>query len=204
MPLVGIRPLVQVVLHQTMGGQAINNVFEYIGTQETDLETLEALLAAIEILVFNNMRDIQSDDLVQNDATAVDLNGFAFAGLNIEVSGSVAGDRLPTTNAVSVKLNRASRETRSGFKRFAGISESQTGGDGLDSDTQEAWKAIGDAMLVPIPVVDNVFEFVIVSRKRDEVTEELLPVPEWVYQIPQGAGARSLISTQKSRQRVAN
>lgn len=56
-----------------------------------------------------------------------DLNDFYVLPLTGTVEGSQTGEGLPAYNAWGFTLNRASRLTRSGFKRIGGVAENNQG-----------------------------------------------------------------------------
>lgn len=149
---------------QTLLGQDVKNVY-YYRSQIGD-GTAGLLAAAWLANVLPAVRAIQSvfvsHDLIQTE-NLNDLSDFSLFALTSNNDGVVTGEVLPAFNSWGFKLNRATRETRNGAKRIAGVAEVNNS----NGEAQTAFLAtLNDAAIaMGDPIVDalsNQYEPVIV------------------------------------------
>lgn len=185
----------KLIVEQTLESQQVRNVFWY--RNENDLTGEGAALASeFADVMIDAWTDFTSQDLAINNIRVVEFgteNPDAVQAVND--AGDVAGDRMPVFVAAVVRLNRATKSTRDGWKRFAGIPATDVA-DGVLSGTTltnfQAFAALLDDDLAPTGA--GIFEPIIVNRAS--IDDGQLPV---TYSTISSPGARSRLSTQNTR-----
>ncbi len=89
----------------------------------------QELATAFEELALLSILNLQVSAVVHTSLEVInvdDLNDFVVHPLTTANEGSRTGDGLPAFNAWGFTLNRATRSHRSGHKRIAGVSETDT------------------------------------------------------------------------------
>lgn len=129
-------------------------------------------------------------------------NGIDFIEIPVGINGNRADPGLPTSNALSVKLNRTTKITRNGGKRLAGVTENAVQNNdvilqaGIITDIETFW---GTTLSVTAGMTND-FDLspVIVGRTKNPVTG--------IYELDlakinpiQNAVVSSKISTQNTR-----
>ncbi len=119
--------LYEVTLFQDEGGNEMLNVFWY-WEQGGDDGIADVLAGRIDSTVLPPIADIQH---VGIDYTLIRVQPIFGTGIEENLvpttpSGLVAGSAMSNAYAVSLRLFRSTNETRSGWKRFSGITEENT------------------------------------------------------------------------------
>ncbi len=185
--------LYQILLEQNYRGQQVLNSFFYEHTLGQDDEQNLAALAFDETIMdeivkiqnlTNNYVVIRAKNVTGSLADAVLVPSQA--------DGDVIGEAVNTFTAAGYRLNRTTKETRNGQKRFSGMVEE-------NMETQAwsaAFKIILDAFALilagQITTVGAVFDPVIA---RELVT----PVGDWLANPVSSVTANNFITTQNSR-----
>jgi hypothetical protein len=101
-------------------------VFFYLINIGSGSPTLEDVLEGFRTVVLPSIQAIQSDEVEYGTAEADNLtNGVDFGTdpLYAGLTGNIVGEALPPYAAWAFTLERASKLTRNGAKRFAGVAE---------------------------------------------------------------------------------
>lgn len=124
----------QVVDRQSYLGQTILNVYYYRVTSVTGIndDGYAAFAVWFQTTVLGPIADVQSVDLNHNLLQIRNLsNNLDLFELPIDIDGEATGGAgsMPSYVTITYKLIRESLATRHGFKRFAGVPESQVTGN---------------------------------------------------------------------------
>jgi hypothetical protein len=176
------------------------NVFFYLINIGSGSPTLEDVLEGFRTVVLPSILDIQSQDVEYDTAEADNLtNGIDFGTdpLYAGITGNVSGEALPPYAAWAFTLERASKLTRNGAKRFAGVPESaQQDGvvtAGFNPTLVTAATAIGTSFAYSN--AQGAFSaFPLIVGVDTTGQRDLSRV-----QIPTGAVANAVVSTQNTR-----
>lgn len=194
-------PQYEVTLEQQFAGQQIVNRWNYIST-EIPSGQLGALLALVG-MGFMPLGAIEpfgpetlAGQLQARQAVAVhwvqavgknihdptDYYAYAFPANTTSSNGG--SEATSPVIAVGYATNRSRADIRRGQKRFAGVTEGDTGDVGfLNSGALTAWQAIGDTMadvnLVPIGEGSVTFTPYVFGRKKTVDTEGKISYPYW-------------------------
>lgn len=126
--MASIGDIIQGTFKHTLLGQQIINVgyWEVEAPSDGDLVLFTIGDEFVTDYVANVMANLATG-LTFNSLELLNLtDGLEFADIPSGATGSVAGSPLPAFNAMTVKLNRATRLTRNGSKRIAGLLEQNT------------------------------------------------------------------------------
>ena len=156
---------------QTLFQQQILNVYTLRVVSFSGNPGYDLLLEGFEERVVNLVRSLQCPDLVHTRLEVDNLtNGLEFASLDINAPGTnTCANPSPPFVSVGIRLARATKLTRNGYKRYAGIDESNYTDGVLTSASQNAWQAnVADVLATGIGPSSSsaqfVFESVIVGR----------------------------------------
>lgn len=119
---------------QQLLGQVVLNVQHYIIlSMETIADDLADYAEPMYNRWANTLSPFQSAQLIHTRTELYEVNGLDFGIFASEdpTAGTETGDPLPSFNAVKVQLVRQTRATRHGWKRFAGLVETQVQGNSL-------------------------------------------------------------------------
>jgi len=128
--------VLQVVLRSTYLGQAITNVFHYrVTSVGSVVNSAQALNAGWTASVLPSLRAITNTGINYIDLYTVNLgNPTEMDTYILNVSGSlvaIASDQATSYMAFAFKYERTSAMFRNGWKRFAGVSDTQLQGNGM-------------------------------------------------------------------------
>lgn len=192
--------VVRIGVLQRVQGVNARNVFHYEITQTDGNATADELLAAFQNAVVAPLAAIQSTSVEYRTLTVDNLtDGLSFGERALfSVEGNVGGPPHPTTVAFGFRLLRGSKLTRSGFKRFVGVVEDQTGGNVYQPaflsgvELSAVIDALGQPVVSGAPGVDLSMRPVIVGKNR--------PTPlGFVFQPVVGVEFQDIVTTQVSR-----
>lgn len=116
--------LLRFTVRYTVLGQLCLNVFYYVVKSTNVAGSLQDALVA-----FSLQFQTSYEDIVSNQATFDQLDvenvtdGVSFASTPLLWSGNESGSAMSAYYAAGVRLNRASKITRNGYKRIAGLAE---------------------------------------------------------------------------------
>lgn len=115
--------------------------------------------------------------------------------------GTLAGVALPSFVAASIQLFRTTKETRNGWKRYAGGSESVLTGNNWDASMITGLQTVAALLNDTLTAVGGTLEPVIVRRTFTGDPPVLNPVSQWIYNIIQSAAPAGLATTQNTRKK---
>ena len=132
--MAAVNDILQIKAFGTYAGQAIMNVFHYRLSASGDVDTLLFALLDDWVTDFHagvvtRLSNGLSYQLFEADNLT---NGIEFAQYSQVINGNQAGDFLPSFATVSVRLNRLTKITRNGAKRFPGVADDRTTGNQLN------------------------------------------------------------------------
>jgi hypothetical protein len=139
--------------------ETVCNIFYYIVAVWTGNVTLEDVLDVVITDLVDEIKVMQSVALVYDHLRIDDLtNKVDFAERGVNIPGIRPGNGLPSYVAMNFTLNRASKLTRPGAKRIAGLVEDDVSGNNWSSGTGML-DPIGAAMADPLAYVSGGDEF---------------------------------------------
>lgn len=146
-----LNDLYRLIDRQTLLGQEVLNVYYY--KQSTAAGSSIMLMEAFFADVVAPMLPLQSNALthtridVENLTGVVDYVEQVLLGNNI---GTNTGEALPPFVCYGIRWNRASRLSRHGYKRIAGVTETTQNGGGLVSTFDDEMATLVTAMQTPV------------------------------------------------------
>lgn len=201
--ILGNNDILRFTLRSTFLGQVCLNVFHYV-TELIDVgaePTEGAFFAAFGREIFPQIRNISSF-LVEFETGKLENLSFPtrpYATVNYGVAGNVPNDVPPSSVAYSVKLLVGSRKTRSGGKRFAGVSETNIAGNTvlppMMTELEELADMLGTQMVHPVTPLDPFIAFKPIVLKH--YTTETPTALDW--QLVTGGTASNILGTQNTR-----
>lgn len=156
-------------LYANLYNRQLLNVFWYEGAAGgVATDVANAFIAD----VLPDIRNVQTDDVVYDRIVVEELNDVAdFAEVSIVSSGAIVGTALPAFIALGFRLNRTTRLTRHGQKRFAGIAESDIENESVVGTTNTNIPALETALAQVISLAGGDYQPVIMERVLNEVTQ---------------------------------
>jgi len=158
---------------QTLFGQSLCNIFYYVVTVWTGNADIDDIISDWITFVLPGITPIQHVDLTHVNIAAENVTtGLEFGAQAISVAGQIASaPSMPSYVAGSFRLERATRLTRPGFKRIAGIPESLVDDNDFDVALAAVINAAGSmaatlGMVTPAPG-DGTLVPSIVGRQPD-------------------------------------
>lgn len=126
MPNVG--DILQITIKHTLLGQNVFNLaFFEVGVGSDTTIPLATYADKMRDSYVATVMPILATDLSFQSLEIDNLtDGVSFASNTSSASGGTAGNPLPAFNAMTIKLNRATKITRNGSKRVAGLLEQNT------------------------------------------------------------------------------
>lgn len=172
--------LLQFIDHQTYLGEDVLNIYYYRVVAIAGLtgNYLEQLNDEFYDTIVDNVRDFQDAGLVHTTIESRNLtNGIDFFLTSIvspDGDGLTSGAGMPSAICYTFRLLRESLVTRNGYKRFAGVSESQGAGNAYTPSSGQIAGAIGGLTADLFLGAADVASPVIVKRP--------IPSPATVYE----------------------
>jgi len=184
-------------LRTDRAGQDLYNVFHFLDT--TGLDTHAQDLA--DTWKFAKTAFIR--DLLSSAVTFTDVLCFPVFGTGIEVTvpytggetGNRVGESMPTYVAASLKYNRSSRETGSGWKRFGPMTEGDVVGDFFHASYVAFMDNAAVALEGAVVGASATYEPIIFRAANTAI--DVTPR----YQLISGVSAVNRVTTQVSRKR---
>jgi hypothetical protein len=106
---------------------------------------------------------------------------------------------LANYQAAGIRLLRTTKETRSGWKRYAAGNEAVIDGNGWTAPflviLDNLAAVLNDFLTIGVDQLDPV----IVRQTRDPVTGDLLPPAQWIYNIIASVEVKQFVTTQNTR-----
>lgn len=158
--------------YQTLFQQQVLNTYTLRIASFSGASNYINMLTAFSATVVAAVRGEQNPDVVHFRLEVDNLsNGLEFASLDINAPGTGAGtETSPPFVAVSIRLSRATKITRNGYKRYAGIDEAQYTDGVLNAPVVTSWQTnVADLISAPFGFTSGTqysfgFEPVIIGR----------------------------------------
>lgn len=201
MSIVGSTSLFSLKLFSEFLGESMLNRFWYQAGVSPDTIDVLALIPAFTAMVSNEWEAVVSDDwtAVTVECDEVTSSQNFYTGNSNIGPGLITGDTLGPNVAYSFRLNRATKATRSGWKRIAGVAESSQ----IDGVAATAQMILNDAFAAvldnPLTVgIDAIYPVIV--RKTYTGDPPVLNDPtDWIYNIISGVSAKENLTTQNTR-----
>lgn len=157
---IAVDHIIQIRDCQSLFGDQLCNIFYYVVKIWTGNATMRNILEAFEAQVITPVSGMQTASLLHNALRGDDLtDGITFFETDPNIAGSFAvGDTLPSLVALAMRLNRTTKITRPGQKRFAGLSEAVVEINKFITTTAEliaAQAAVASDLVVNAPFPDD-------------------------------------------------
>lgn len=175
MPMV-VGDIISIKDNQVLSGQSLMNVYYYrVKTLIVEGEDYLGDIAQVFWdAVGGSLREVQHGELTHNNLLVENVtNGLEFATYPVLENGSVgSGHCMASFDAYSLKLNRATKLTRNGSKRIAGVPEVAQNNSVIGGDFQALLDilcvALREPIFAEIPGVSEwLLDPVIIGRNPD-------------------------------------
>ena len=125
--------LLEVTLNQTYLGRPCANIFYFWNSANIEPSSFTALADDFETKYLDNIAVIQSASVLYDNIRFRTILGTLpdFVRNPATANGNKTGDPTPSTIAAGFRYNGTTKETRSGYKRFCGIVETDIQGNDL-------------------------------------------------------------------------
>lgn len=146
-------PVFQLTHVQSYLGEACTNRYFYRSSLPDATGSIDELLTEFRDTMVPIINEVQSADVNNVKLEAFTLEGISFSSLNLTGSGGRVGASVASWMALSYKLQRSTRQVRSGGKRYCGLIEEVVAGNALFPDpTYEGFvndlaEALDDALI---------------------------------------------------------
>lgn len=201
-----VDSILQWKFYQELSGQQVLNVQYYVvAAEDFGVQTLSGFAQPLFELWTDNLAGVQSTSLFYRKGELYEVNGLEYDAFvpDNATTGTITGEHMPVMNAVSVQQVRATRVTRHGWKRFAGIPDVPSWGAN-NSLTPTAIAAWEDA------VTPLFGEAIVLNRQGSDPVQTitLIPIiwggndpgyPMGRYSLISGISVKANISTQNTR-----
>lgn len=161
--------LYQIILEATYLGVQVRNSFFFEHTSSFD-DLQDVCAVAFDDDLLPLIAATQSDEVTYQNIRCINVTGI-LADANFDpttLAGSEVGAPMPSFNAYAIRLNRTTKETRNGQKRFAGVTEENTSENKVAGAFLVTLGLLADALNNAIPTPTNIFTPVI-ARQSDVV-----------------------------------
>lgn len=185
--------LYKVILEQNYRGQAMVNTFFYENSLGNDDEQ-ELCAQAFDEDVLAAIADAQHTTMNYLAIRAQNVTGNLadFVRTPDTLVGALVGDALNTFTAAGIRLDRTTKDTRNGHKRFAAQTEEVAETQNWSAAYLLVLEDLAAILAVPITTVGGVFNPVI--ARQDPITPA-----EWTVNPVAGATVNLFITSQVSR-----
>lgn len=184
--------LYELVLESSASGQPMKSVFHYLTTLGQD-DMQEEVADSFDATIMSDLAGILNSNISFDNIRVANLTGV-LADWNLtpsQGSGDVIGSNMAAFTAASYVLNRTTKETRNGAKRFPGMVEENVNGASFTGPYFTALEAFAIVLASQI-TGGGVNADLVILRKPD-----ILGV--WLYNDVANAQALNRLTTQNSR-----
>ncbi len=185
--------LYQVILEQDYRGQTVLNSFFFEENLGSDDEQ-ELCAQAFDEDLLIALAPIQHTSVVYISIRAKNVTGDLadFVRTPTTSAGTLVGLPLSSFIAAGIRLNRTTKETRNGQKRFCGATEEAMAVQSWDPTYLTVLETLGLALVAPITTVGGIFNPVIARQ------DPIIPT-NWTTNPVQSHTVRSTVTSQVSR-----
>jgi len=197
-----------VKLFQEMFDQQVLNVYHF-RVDEIDpanANDYTPLAHGIYNFMSDQLRSFQSSQLAYLRCTIDQFESLDFGNYvpAVPIVGAAAFDPLPIFTAASIQYQQASKITRNGYKRIAGLTDTAVSGNDLSPATISDLNGFIENCL---NVDGSTYQFI--NSTEDNIGECFLrPIivgtqtvenPDFRYQVPAGVSVQSRVTSQNTR-----
>jgi len=202
MPIVGTLPLYQIKENQTYGNSNVLNVYYYIQLANPEV-VVSTVNTAFQAAFSAARRAISTTTWSSNTFEIWQMNSLSNFG---EFSSYGAGTLSDGTTgcaafiAASIRLLRSSKETRSGWKRYSGLTEGSLLGSALTGSYLTLLQALAAICDNTLSAGGETLTPVIVAKTFNPGPPRVENPPSlWLYNIIGTAVAIDRVTSQNSR-----
>lgn len=201
MPVVGNTSLYEVKLFSIMHGQTMLNRFFYQSGVTPDSVDAPDVSTAFETECGPSWElavSAEWDSTIIETDEVTSIQNFSTRAATIGV-GALAGETVGPNIAMAIRLFRATKETRSGWKRIAGLVEANQADGVLTGGQIALTQVLGGKFQNTLTVSTQALFPVIVRKTYTGDPPVLNPASQWIYNIIVGATAQANATTQNTR-----
>lgn len=201
MPAVGGGSLFKIVVHSSFLGVPGQNRFYYVSFEQPSTISIANVVAAFENKVAADWEFLVHEGWDTTKIVAEELTSLAnfFEGSSNIGPGTETGDAMPPFVTFKIRLNRATKETRSGWKRLAGVDESRVGSGILIANALAEAQALADDFADDLTPTGGTLVPCIVRETYTGDPPVLNPVSQWIYNLVSSATAKDDVGSQNTR-----
>ena len=201
MPAVGSNSLFEIRLYSSLLGVAVQNRFWYFAAVAPSTVEATALVSAFENATAAVWQNAVSDswDGVRITCDEVTANDNFFDGSTNIGPGVVTGDVMPPHAAAGIRLLRATKDTQSGWKRIAGVAESQQVDGKLTAGAVTLYNLLGIQLSLNLTASAETCRPVIVRKTYTGDPPVLNPASAWIYNDIASRVVLADVTTQNTR-----
>ena len=194
MPII-TQGLYKVILEQTYSAQTLLNTFFYLQSLGADDEQ-DLCAQAFDEDILPVLKDIQHSSLGYDNIRVVNVTGTLadFNRTPVTTDGVLTGVAVNSFTAVGIRLNRTTKETRNGQKRFAGQSEEVLNNQSFTAGYLTNVELVSDALVADISTVGGIFEPVIARQSKIDPLD-------WIINPVASGTVNDFVTSQVSRKR---
>ena len=188
--------LLKVRLLQTYGSQNLENVFWYWNVANNEPTSFVALAADFNLKIVETLKLTQDDGLAYNNVVFSTFFG-TLPDLPVaptSTTGTLVGEDTASFLAFAFRLNRSTKDTRNGSKRFAGLTEDRITGNFVDTGFTTLMDAFAPQMALALDSGTNLYDPVIFSPPNMAHVGNLVNTIDSVTSI-------ATVTSQRSRKR---
>lgn len=155
--------LVEITLQQRLFGQELVNVFYYWDSTNASIANMPGIAAAFDAVMMSDLAIVTNVALKFENIKVRDVFGINpdVNAVPSQADGDLLGEALPSFLAARLDLEPSTKETRRGYKRFAGLEETQQSDGELTVAAIIAWSAIVTALQTSLIVGPSTYQPVI-------------------------------------------
>lgn len=188
--------LYQVILSQSIGNNTMQNVFWYVDMSSGTGSAI-GVWNAFDSDIMPILAPRQHSNVNYDSLTVIPVfdDGLEYTAVPSTTAGTQVGTPLPAFMVASIRLARSSRELRSGWKRFSGITEDIVSSPGFTTTYMTGLQTLADALAGDIDNAGPTYRPHIVRKPMTTKAQEA-----FYRAIPVSAGvALDRVTSQNSR-----
>lgn len=201
MPAVGGGSLFKIVVHSRFLGVDGQNRFWYVSPEAPNTINIVNVVAAFENAVAATWEVVAHEGWDAFKIVAEEVTSIAnfFEGSSNIGPGTEAGEAMPPFVTFTIRMNRTTKETRSGWKRLAGVTETtQVSGILLAARLAEL-QALADDFAQDLTPMGGTLVPCLVRQTFTGEPPVLNDPSDWIYNFVSSASALDRLGTQNTR-----
>jgi len=152
--------LVEITIEGTLLGVNYANIFYYWDSSDDPISDMPEIATQFNNFVPNQLAVGTTTDITYDNIRVRDVLGLVpdYEQPPSDPNGNIVDDVLPAFNAVRFDYAVQTKETRRGYKRFAGVPEGSISDGVLTPAALATWEAIALSCLQPLPAGGNSYQ----------------------------------------------